>query len=81
MAERWVRNLDVQVRLAHGRLALKHGQTTTTLDSTEAAVWRAWRPVASADELPAAGLSGPERRALWDRLAELAMIEPGSAAR
>jgi hypothetical protein len=76
MAEGWVRNLDVQVRLAGGRLALQLDRETIVLDPAEAAVWRTWESFASPDEIASTELSPDACRALWDRLAAKRMIQP-----
>ncbi len=74
MAEGWVRNLDVQVRLAGGRLALQLGRESMVLDPAEAAVWRAWGSLASPDEITSAELSPDACQVLWNRLSALGMI-------
>lgn len=78
MAEGWVRNLAVQVRLAGGRLALQLGRASMVLDPAEAAVWRTWGSFASPDEIASTELSPDACQALWDRLAAQRMIQPES---
>lgn len=78
MAEGWVRNLDVQVRLAGGRLALQFGRESMVLDPAEAAVWRTWESLASPAEITSTELPPDACQALWDRLAAHRMIQPES---
>lgn len=73
-----MRNLDVQVRLARGRLALQLGRESIVLEPAEAAVWRAWGSFASPEEITSTDLSPDACRALWDRLAAQRMIQPES---